>query len=138
MKKLLVLILLLYLTACSRPAVNLSIEEAWARPGMAGGNSAVYFVIENLGMPDNLLAASSDVAKAVELHETVMEGDQMKMKHLHQVPIPAGEKTHFQPGGLHVMLIGLQRDLKVGDTFELTLTFQQAGDQTITVTVQQP
>ncbi len=139
MRKLLAVSLLVLLAACTPASADLSVGDIWARPGLAGGNSAAYFVIENYGADDTLLSASSDVAEAVELHQTQMEGDQMHMQHMaHGIPIPAGGPTRFEPGGLHVMFIGLKQDLKAGDTFDLTLVFEQAGELTVTVTVREP
>ncbi|GAB4503487.1 MAG: hypothetical protein Fur0043_04790 [Anaerolineales bacterium] len=58
----------------------------------------------------------------------------MQMAHQMNVPLPTGE-TVFEPGGLHVMLIGLKSDLQAGETFTVTLTFEKAGKRTLTVTV---
>jgi copper(I)-binding protein len=113
------------------------VTEVWARPGLAGGNSAIFFKIENPGTTDLLLSASSDVADAVELHKTVMQDGTMQMVHQMNVPVPTGE-TVFKPGDLHVMLIGLRNDLKAGDTFSVTLNFQTAGGKTLNVTVREP
>jgi len=115
----------------------LQVKDAWARPGLAGGNSGAFFVIDNPGAADTLLSASSDVANAVELHKTVMEDGVMQMIQQNSVPVPKGE-TAFAPGGLHVMLIGLNNDLPVGDSFDVTLNFEAAGEQTITVEVKEP
>lgn len=130
---------LLALAACA-PASggNLQVNDVWARPGLAGGNSAAYFVIENAtGGDDTLLSASSDIAEAVELHMTSMQDGAMQMMPQENVPVPAG-KTEFKPGGLHVMLIGLKRDLNPGDTFSLTLNFENAGEMSLDITVSQP
>lgn len=123
------------LAACGASGSGeLQVNDVWARPGLAGGNSAIYFVIDNPGPADSLLSASSEVAEAVELHQTVMQDGNMQMAHQMNVPVPIGE-TVFQPGGLHVMLIGLKGDLKAGDTFTVTLVFETAGERTLTVTV---
>ena len=123
------------LAACSAAGSGeLQVNDIWARPGLAGGNGGVFFVIDNPGAADLLLSASSDVADAVELHKTVMQGDNMQMVQQMNVPVPTGE-TVFKPGDLHVMLIGLKNDLKAGDTFTLTLNFQTAGERTLTVIV---
>lgn len=111
--------------------------EVWARPGLAGGNSAIFFKIENPGTADLLLSASSDVAGAVELHKTVMQDGAMQMVHQLNVPVPTGE-TVFKPGDLHVMLIGLENDLNPGDTFTLVLNFETAGEKTLDVVVREP
>ena len=117
---------------------NLQVTGVWARPGLAGGNSAAYFVIENgTASDDTLLSASSDVAGAVELHMTSMQDGNMQMKHQQEVPVQTG-KTEFEPGGLHVMLIDLKQDLNPGDTFSLTLEFATAGAMPLQVTVSEP
>jgi hypothetical protein len=131
------LIIAILLAACTPKA--LTVSDVWARPGIAGGNSAIYFVVDNpAGQDDTLLSASSDVAASVELHQSMMSGDgTMNMQPQESVAIPKGQKVEFKPGGLHVMLIGLQRDLNAGDTFKVTLKFQNAGDTTLDVEVRQ-
>ena len=130
--------LALMLAACASAGdQDLQVTDVWARPGLADGNSAIFFVIENPGADDTLLAASSDVAAAVELHKTSMHDGVMKMEHQLSVPVPKGE-TVFKPGDLHVMLIGLNKDLVVGDEFGLTLTFSLAGEKTLNVPVREP
>ena len=127
------------LVACApagRP--SLQVSNVWARPGLAGGNSAVYFIIENgTASNDSLLSAVSDVAGAVELHMTTMQDGNMQMVHQQEVPVQTG-KTEFKPGGLHVMLIGLTQDLNPGDTFSLTLNFAATGEMPLEVTVSEP
>ncbi len=130
--------MILLLTACSQGGA-LSVRDAWARPGIDGGNSAIFFTIENnTGSDEKLLSASSDVAASVELHKTTMEDGVMKMTPQEFVAIPAGEDVIFQPGDLHVMLIDLQGDLAVGDDFSVVLTFENAGEISFNVTVQEP
>jgi hypothetical protein len=123
------------LLACS-PAgeQSLQVTDVWARPGLADGNSAIFFMIENPGRADLLLSASSDVAIAVELHKTIMQDGSVQMVHQMNVPVPTGE-TAFKPGDLHVMLIGLKNDLKAGDTFTVRLNFEKVGERTLTVVV---
>ena len=57
------------------------------------------------------------------------------MPQLDGVEIPAGGELVLEPGGYHVMLIGLTESLLAGDSFEATLTFENAGDVTVTVPV---
>jgi hypothetical protein len=118
---------------------TLQVADAWARPGQAGGNSAIYLVINNpLANADTLLSASTAVAETVELHISKMEDGMMVMEQQENVPIAAKSKVTFEPGGLHVMLIGLKNDLKAGDSFQATLRFEQAGDLSVDVTVKEP
>ena len=41
----------------------------------------------------------------------------------------------LKPGGYHIMLMGLKQQLKDGETFPVTLTFEKAGAVTTTVHV---
>jgi len=138
MRKLALLALCFILAACGSAPGSLSVVDPYARPGRVGGNSGAFFVVKNPGEADVLLSAASDVAEAVELHRTVMDGDVMQMQMQENVPVPAGEDLAFEPGGLHVMLIGLRQDLDPGDSFSLTLAFEQAGEITLQVEVRQP
>ncbi len=115
----------------------LTIEHPWARAS-AGPvrNGAAYMTVHNAGAADSLLAASGDVAERVELHTHLMEGDVMKMRRVDAVEVPAHGMAALAPGSFHVMLIGLTRPLKEGENFPLTLTFRDAGEVTVQVTVE--
>ena len=63
-----------------------------------------------------------------------MSGE-MKMQQVMEIALPAGTAVELKPGGYHVMFIGLVNPLQTGDTIELTLTFQNAGEVTISVPV---
>ena len=140
MKKLAVwLVMLLALAGCAG-AATLSVSEVWARPASMGDNSAIYFVIDNPGAEaDALVKAETDVAMMVELHLSKMDSSgAMIMEQQQSIAVAAGAKTELKPGSYHVMLMKLKKDLAVGDTFEVTLTFEKAGAQKHTVTVKMP
>ena len=121
---------------------TMHVVGAWARPAAAGmPNSAAYGLLLNLtDADDTLVSANSDVAEAVELHQMLMgEGDVMQMRPVEGgIPVPAGGTAQLQPGGLHVMLIGLTQELAMGAMMELTLTFAESGDIELTVPIQEP
>jgi hypothetical protein len=102
-------------------------------------NGAVYMRLMTEGdADDRFISAETDVAETVELHETKMdENEVMRMSPIDAVELPAGGSATLEPGGIHVMLMGLQAELATGDTFELTLNFEQSGSQTIEVEVQE-
>jgi len=116
----------------------ITIKGAWSRATAPGAVAGVaFFTIANTGADDDaLVSAAADVAKAVELHSHVMEGDIMRMRQVPTISIPAGQTVALQPGGLHVMLLGLKQPLKQGTSYPLTLTFQRAGSVTVTVPIQ--
>lgn len=132
-----VVVVVLALSACVSNQ-SLNVTDVWARPGIAGGNSAVYLTISNPGRADAVLGAQSDAAAQVELHQTKMEqSGAMAMHHQESIAIPAGGQVKFEPGGLHVMLTNLRHDLKAGDAFSVTLKFQNAGERTLHVRVRE-
>jgi len=85
---------------------------------------------------DELTGVTSDAAQAVELEESIMTSDVMKMKKLESIPVGAFAEIEFAQAGLHVMLIGLKQDLKLKDLIEITLHFKNHEDITIKVPVQ--
>jgi copper(I)-binding protein len=114
------------------------VDHAWARatPG-AARTGAVYFRIES-ATDDRLIGLASPVAAKAELHTHLEENGVMQMREVEGgLAVPAGQEVELKPGGLlHVMLIDLNQKLKAGDSFPLTLTFQNAGSREVTVKVE--
>lgn len=127
-------------SAAASPSAGISVGDAWARSSSAMASAAAaYATITNAGTAvDVLVGATSPAAATVEVHETVAVGSpaasggtMMGMQLVGRVEIPAGGTLQLKPGGYHVMLIGLARDLAVGDTIDLTLVFEKAGPITV-------
>ena len=114
---------------------GIHVEGAWARPASEGRISAAYFLISNFeNEPDVLLSVQSDVARNVEVHESYeREEGMIGMREVPDLEIPAQSTVRFEQGGLHIMLIQLTRQLQDGDTFDLTLTFENYGDVVVNV-----
>ena len=126
-----------FLCGCSAEE-GLIIHNAWMRPTAQGENGAVYFVLQNhSAATDELLSASSNLAESVEIHESSMvEGtDVMQMQQVFSVPLDRGSETVFEPGGLHVMLVNVNKSLFIGESVELTLHFKNHDDLPVTVSV---
>lgn len=132
------LVILLITSACGN-SDGIAVLDAWARPGFRGDNSAIYLTINNqANQGDGLIGANSDVAGGTEIHLSKMDtAGTITMKRQELVVIPAKDSVELAPGGLHIMLVNLGKDLSVGDTFPVTLEFQRAGDITIEVEVKQ-
>lgn len=116
---------------------DLQVKSAWARataPKAAAGG-AFLDITNGGGTTDNLLSAESPVAKTVELHAHIHQGDVMRMVAVSNIEIQPGKTVSLAPGGLHIMLIGLHKPLTQGETFPLTLDFARAGKVTVTVDV---
>jgi hypothetical protein len=102
----------------------------------SGSNSAAYMTLVNESdTPDALIRASTDAAETVELHTVVMEDGVMMMRPVTQIDLPASGEAELRPGGFHVMLLGITDDLEEGETVDLTLTFENAGEMNISAPV---
>ena len=106
---------------------DIAVEKAWVRASSVNV-SAAYATLHNLGTePDLLVAAASPVAARVEIHTIVERDGRVGMKRVDSVEVAPGEPALLQPGGLHIMLMGLKRKLAPGDSIELALRFSKAG-----------
>ncbi|MDR9419788.1 copper chaperone PCu(A)C [Gracilimonas sp.] len=104
-------------------------NEERVRPAGEGGTSAAYFRYANtLSIPDTLLSVESPVAGMAQIHESYETDDgMMGMRPGGQVILMPEESITFQQGGLHIMLMSLQKDLAEGDSVRIELEFSQAG-----------
>ena len=120
-------------------AQHLVVSDLWSRPlPEVSANGAAYLTVHNMGTgSDRLKGAASEIAEKVEIHTHVNQDGLMKMMHLEQgAELPAGEIVAFEPGGLHVMLLGLKTPLKVDTEYNLTLQFESAGNLEVVVKVE--
>jgi copper(I)-binding protein len=132
------LILVITISAC-QPGGEIEVHDYWLRSAAQGKNSAMYMMIQNRSREsDELVGASSDIAKAVELHETMINSNgTMQMSPVSSVPLEPDSEAVFEPGGLHIMFIGLKQELKVGDKVEVTLQFKNHENIVLSVPVQE-
>ncbi len=127
------------------PAVALAddsmimVEQPWARatPG-AAKTGAVYLTITDHGAPDRLIGINTPAADMAMVHESFVENGVSKMRMLDGVALDSHKPVTFHPGALHIMLEGLKAPQKAGTSFPITLTFEKAPPQTVTVTVLKP
>ncbi|WP_371193701.1 copper chaperone PCu(A)C [Glaciecola sp. SC05] len=121
-------------------AENIVIEAAWARETFKMAKTgAAYITLSNPTENDiTLVSASADesVAGMVEMHNTVVVDNMMRMQELEDgLIIKAGETITFQPGGMHFMIMGLTGPLLGNSSFELELAFADDSVKSTTVNV---
>ena len=115
-------------------AEALSFDGAWVKAA-DDGMTAVFGELRNNTDEDiNLVEAKYADAKMVELHETEGDGSGgMSMQEKEGgFTIPAGESLHFEPGGDHIMIMGLEKAIKPGEQISLDLV--TADGETVEVT----
>ena len=118
---------------------DIEVREAWSRATPPGAQVGVgYMEIRNKGtQPDRLVAASTPVAKRVEMHITQRDGEVMRMRQVQGFDIPAGERITLRPGGSHLMLVDIVQPLKKGERFTMRLRFERAGEIEVELEVQE-
>ena len=145
MKKTIILIMFIALGLSSAVAhdyakYDIVIDHPWARPTFSAVvPAAVYFDIVNKGeTPDRLISASTERAQAVELHVTETDENGIaKMRMLKDgIGAPGDETTSMETGAYHVMLIGLDKKLEVGEEFVMALEFEKAGKFDVVIKVE--
>ena len=109
---------------------DLLISNVWARatvPAVKVG--AAYFTVENRGtQADTLIGASCPAASEAMFHRTTEQNGISHMAPAGRIEIPAGKTVKIEPGGLHLMLMGLKQPLHAGFLVPLTLKFEHAGE----------
>lgn len=134
--------LALLVAACSG-SDQLVIEDVWARTSANMQNAgAIYMTISGGSVADRLIGVSVDpsVARMAEVHQTTMTesddgSEMMMMEPTDAIEIPAAEEILLEPGGYHVMLMGLAEPLASGERFQITLVFEDAGSLEVMVEV---
>ena len=131
--------------ATKTPAIE--VTNAWVRAvggmsGMGGSDSAagLFMTIQNhTGAADKLIKVETDAAKMAQIHLSEVDANGVSSMHeVNGVEIPAGGSAELKPGSYHVMLMGLNQELKEGDQVTFTLTFQNAGSVTVKAPVKMP
>jgi hypothetical protein len=118
-------------------AGNLVVAQPWSPPTPPVASvGAVYFSVTNSGpKADLLLSVTTPIAREVEIHESRTVQGSIQMRAVASVDCPPGVTVKISPGGLHVMLLGLNHPLVAGTTFPATLHFRDAGVLTVQVLV---
>ena len=153
------------LAACGGDDDGVAVAGQWARTSPAMASMGAAYMTLTASADDALVGVSvpAEIAGSAEIHEMVMAemGDEsmgdgsmdgesmdhgsmdhgsmdmgaMVMQQIMRLDLPAGETVELKPGGYHVMLIDLAAPLENGQTFDITLDFETAPDQVVTVEV---
>ncbi|MBW2473124.1 MAG: copper chaperone PCu(A)C [Deltaproteobacteria bacterium] len=113
------------LSIANAGAQGITVQDAWIRgiPPSAT-TTAAFMTIHNAGSDDAILkSADCEVAETVQIHNMEQVGEIMKMKEVSELRIPANGQAILAPKGYHIMLIGLVRPIKEGESIPLSLNF---------------
>jgi copper(I)-binding protein len=121
----------LLLTAAAGIAAQqktVSASQAWVKmPAADQTLTEAFVVVDNPTMYDvYLIAAVTEAAGKVEFRDVSKPGDATAQV-VKEVTVPAYGSLSMDPKGLHMVLSGLKRPLKDGDTIPLTLTTHEGS-----------
>lgn len=121
-------------------ADSLVVEDPWVRSTDGAKDAtmtAAFMVLDNTGAEElTLVGASTELAGEVELHEMVMADGQAVMQEIDGgITLAPGKGQLLQPGGMHVMLMGLTGGLVAGDEVDFVLEFADGSSQEVTAPV---
>lgn len=120
-------------------ADGIMVQDPYVRTSRPNAPTAAAFmtVMNHGDSDDRLIDARSDIAKKVELHTHVDQGDGvMAMTQIEGgIPVAAGQSHDLARGGDHVMFMGLNQALAQGDEVTVTLVFEKAGEVEVTIPV---
>jgi periplasmic copper chaperone A len=115
-------------------AGDLKIGHAWTLPGHAGSDGQCFMPLLNAGQSDDaLVAARSGVCSFIELRMNARYDDAAET----QFALAPNKPIAMRPQARHLRLMGLRRDLKVGERFFLVLDFLNAGEVEVEIYVEE-
>lgn len=133
---LLVLTVVASISGCAARGEGPLVSEA--RIGVPTGPNAALYLTASSGADDRLVGARTEVATSIELHETTHDDDGTTgMRPIAGIPLTPGEPLVLEPGGYHLMLVEVD-ELQVGDTVEVTLVWEEAGEMVVAARVVEP
>nr|WP_145546485.1 copper chaperone PCu(A)C [Variovorax boronicumulans] len=117
---------------------QVTVEDAWVRATVPQQRATGAFMKLNAAKDTRLVSATSPAAPVVEVHEMALQDNVMRMRQVPAVELPAGKAVELKPGGYHIMLMDLPKQVKAGDTVPLTLVFEGKDGKRESLEVQAP
>ncbi|WP_347587931.1 copper chaperone PCu(A)C [Acrocarpospora sp. B8E8] len=115
------------------PAPTLSIVDPWVKTTKEGMTAAFGTLVNDTDADVVVVSGASPLSPKIELHEVVDNDGKMIMRPKEGgFTIPARSSHQLQPGGDHIMLMGVTEEVKPGAQIEFTLTLKDGGTVTFT------
>lgn len=114
---------------------ELKISDAWVKPTVPGQPVAAAYMKLTSDQNVDLVEALSPVADKTEIHSMSMDGNIMRMKRLDRLQLKAGKVIELKPGGFHLMLIGLNHQIKEGEIVPVSLVTTDERGNKVTITI---
>lgn len=137
-----VVLLTLAAAGCGGDEHNtIDVGDPWARPTAPGAESAAFYATftNDTGADDLLNDWYSASCQEIQVHNTTLTDGVMSMAPATPADLFIANDASLilEPGGLHIMCVGLVEPLVEGETVLLELTFDTSGVITFEVPVEQ-
>lgn len=124
--------------ALAAAELPVSASDAWVKGTLPGATlTTAHF---QLFSEEDLLivAASSPWAERVDLREMQfqLDGGPLRPQVVAQLVVPARKRMQFTPVTAHLVLVGLQRQIKAGDRIPLELRLRRKDGSEFTLTME--
>lgn len=137
------LVLVLALVMPSRPGLghglepHVGVEKAWVHASVGAAETGTVYLtaVNHGGETDRLVGADTALAERATLQAPDIVDDIATMRPLEAIEVAPGTPTVVRPGGLHILLQGLDRPLRAGETFPLLVIFEHGGVMEVQVEV---
>lgn len=122
-------------TLVASASAQVTVSNAWVRATVAQQKATGAFMQLTAAKDTRLVAVSTPLTGMAEVHEMAMDNNVMKMRPLPALELPAGKAVELKPGGYHLMLMDLKKQVKAGDSVPLTLVFEDKAGKRETVEI---
>lgn len=115
--------------AAAKAADAISVEGARIRALPPGQRvTAMYMQLKNnSSTKQELIRVESDISQMLELHTHTNNDGVMEMGEVESIPVEANKTADIRPGSYHVMIMGLKKDLQLGEIFDFKLIFKDGS-----------
>ncbi len=120
--------LLIFFSACRQEQKNVGvqIEGLFIKELPPGQMTAAgYMKITNsTKVSQSLNYIHSPNAEHIEIHRSIYNDGMMQMRPVKRLTLNPGEEKILEPGGFHLMIMGIYDNLEPGDVFPVTFEFE--------------
>jgi len=124
--------------AASPSLAQVTVHDPWVRATVPEQKTTGGFMTLTSPTDARLVSVSSPIAGLTEVHQMTMENGVMRMRAVSSIEIPAGKQVQLKPGGFHIMLMNLKRQVKEGETVPITLVIEEKGGKRVPIEVKAP
>ena len=125
-------------TLASSAFAQTTVTAPWVRATVPQQTSGGAFMQLRSADSAKLVSVTSPVAASAQLHKMEMSGQMMKMREVDAIDLPAGQTVSLGSGGFHIMLTGLKKQLKEGESVPMSLVIEHQGGKRETIAVSAP